>query len=63
LAPFEDEKHQHLLAREAALRKLRALQHKPVAKQRQLLIQFLQRRGFAWDTIRPIVEELFDELQ
>ncbi len=63
LAPFEDDIHQHHLAREAALRKLRALQHKPAAKQRQLLIQFLQRRGFTWDTIRLIIEELFDDLQ
>ena len=45
------------LARAAAEKKLRALRHKSVEKQRSSLTQYLQRQGFHWDIIRAILAE------
>ncbi|MBC8042619.1 MAG: regulatory protein RecX [Rhizobacter sp.] len=49
------------LCQTAAERKLRSLQKEPdKQKAKRKLIDFLMRRGFEWEVIRPVVEKLFN---
>ncbi len=59
LAEAASDDAQRAAAREAALRRVgpRPADTSPQAKTR--LAAFLQRRGFDWDTIRPVLNELF----
>ena len=47
------------MAIQAAGKKMRMIRHKPKEKQKQSLINFLQRRGFRWETIKGILPEFF----
>ena len=46
------------LAQRAAEKKLRNLASKPVDKRRPALMQYLQRQGFSWEVIEPLVRQL-----
>lgn len=48
-------------ARQAAEKKLRSLGWKSNDKQKSSLISFLQSRGFSWEIIREVVEELLNK--
>jgi regulatory protein len=43
----------------AAKKHIRKVAHKPKEKQKQLVTDFLSRRGFDWDTINKATEKLF----
>lgn len=47
------------MAIQAAEKKMRIIRHKPEEKQKQSLINFLQRRGFTWETIKSILPLFF----
>ncbi len=47
------------MALAAAKKHLRKVTHKPKEKQKQLVIDFLSRRGFDWDTIHKSIDKLF----
>ncbi len=50
---------QKALARELFQKKFRTLSRQlPPAKQRQKIAAFLQQRGFTWDVIQPLLDEL-----
>jgi regulatory protein len=47
------------VARRAAEKKLRAVAYRPVDKQRSAVQSYLQRQGFSWSIIAPIISDLF----
>ncbi|MFP4320950.1 MAG: regulatory protein RecX [Anaerolineales bacterium] len=49
-------------AHRAAEKKLRTLRHKDHAEIREKLYAFLVRRGFAYDVVRPVVDDLLETL-
>lgn len=46
------------MAVSAAKKHLRKVSHKPKEKQKQLVADFLSRRGFDWDTVNKVTENL-----
>lgn len=48
----------YTMALQSAKKKLKAIAYKSEEKQKNSLIQYLQRQGFNWDTIKKIIEEL-----
>ncbi len=53
---------QEAQARALLRKKLRSLpEHLPVTKRRQKIAAFLQQRGFGWEIIRPLLDELLTE--
>lgn len=63
VSQFTDSELQLELAEKATIKKLRMLKTKPIEKQKNSLIQFLQRQGFSWDIIRKIIETQFKSNQ
>ncbi len=63
VSQFTDSEQQLELAEKATLKKLRMVKTKPIDKQKNSLIQFLQRQGFAWDIISKIIETNFKSTQ
>jgi regulatory protein len=49
------------LALKAAEKKLRVVSYKPVEKQRESLVRYLQVNGFGWDVIKNVLIEVFPE--
>lgn len=63
VSQFNDSDLQLELAEKATIKKLRMLKTKPVEKQKNSLIQFLQRQDFSWDIISKIIETQFKSNQ
>ncbi|HYF03040.1 MAG TPA: regulatory protein RecX [Patescibacteria group bacterium] len=49
------------MALKAAEKKLRMVSYKPVEKQRESLVRYLQVNGFSWDVIKNVLIEVFPE--
>ena len=49
------------MALKAAEKKLRMVSYKPVEKQRESLVRYLQVNGFSWDIIKNVLIEVFPE--
>ena len=47
------------MALKAAEKKLRMVSYKPVEKQREALVRYLQTSGFSWDVIKNVLIEVF----
>lgn len=56
-----DEDTTYTMALQSAKKKLKAIAYKSQEKQKNSLIQYLQRQGFDWDTIKKIIEELIEK--
>jgi len=52
------EKEELVFARKASLKKLKAYQNLEPYQWRQKMIGFLARRGFSWETIKNVLEEI-----
>lgn len=59
VSQFTDSDLQLELAEKATIKKLRMLKTKPLEKQKNALIQYLQRQGFSWDIISKIIDANF----
>lgn len=65
IAELDAETDESEIAREIAAKKLRSYQHLDHDVQKRRLYQFLMRRGYSYDIIRPILQDLhlFEESQ
>lgn len=59
VSQFTDSNLQLELAEKATIKKLRMLKTKPLEKQKNSLIQYLQRQGFSWEIISKIIDANF----
>lgn len=47
------------MAEEAAKKHIKKVSHKPKLKQKQLITDFLARRGFDWDVVNKCIDKMF----
>jgi regulatory protein len=55
-------KNEYSIARDAALTKLRKIQHKSKDKQKRAVADYLQSAGFRWELIKKILDEVFEDI-
>lgn len=60
ISPEDQQSEEQANVKRAAEKKLRSIQHHDKKKRQQLLIAYLQRQGFSWSIIKPVLAELMD---